>query len=204
MSKEKFLDKKGFTIIELMSVVAASAALAVVFYSSYFYFQKQSQRNQLMIASQNAVNDLRSALSNKTKVLYNIQGKSAGKYINQDFYNCICGEGTCKATTGKPIDLIVADSGGAILSPQFYTQDGVVCTSKADPVCAISVSSKFIAVCGPDYNDQSLKSKATCDGIPVEFLAIQYTVESLKNPEAFRAKSGIMYIEASSYFEACQ
>lgn len=204
MQENKFLilQENGFTLFELILASAAAGLVALLLISTIGIFEKESKKTRFLILKQVIIADIRSALSNKNSLHYNLQKETGGKKINLGLFNCLCGVGTCK-TLKKPADAVsIYNSSGLLLSPQFYDDKGSHCTSPSNSNCIFSVSADLYPVCYPNFNLTKLAPKKDCNGETAEFVAIKYTIDSNiannANSPFVKPAEGYVYIESAS------
>lgn len=167
--------ERGYTIIELTVALGIATVVGLLISHIYQNVIHSSNQRQLNSTRDQVALWIRQSAGN----LQNLKN-SLKQPKNEQFYNCICGQGAgCASAKIYPFTLYDLPTDTLTPVPTYYDSHGFSCDKLAKN-CLIEVSVSFTAQCKPVIPSTDPSPPATCTGEPVEFFGVLYSIR--QNP----------------------
>jgi len=165
------LSTQGNSAIEIMIALGLIGLVTLGIFGLSQDVLKYIQRNKISTARDQLAAQFRQSAGRIANLKLSLT-----KPENQDFFNCVCGQGT-GCVSARPYSLSLYDPAKADTPIQtYYDSSGVPCLKTAEN-CVIEVNLGFVAQCAPPTLPAADPTPLAACGTAVEFFAVTYTVQ---------------------------
>lgn len=198
LTMKQLLSNQGSTITEIMIALGLVGLVSLGIFSLSQDTLKTIQANQLAATRDQLATQFRQSAGRVRNLKLSLT-----KSENQDFFNCVCGQGSgCESAKPYTNFALYDDSNLNAAIPTYYDYSGIPCEHPTATNCAIKVTVSFVAQCKPTLPSADPTPPATCVGVPVEFFAVNFTIQpnpdSLVHGSLFKSVSGSAFTQVSN------